>query len=136
MHNFVPCWEVRLFPNQMCLEIDSTIEIEARAISSQREMSVVRQQVQQSQRQSRLLDLTRAELGTLPEGTHLYEGVGKMFLRADAAAVRDRMEVERKGMAGDVVALEKKLQYLSTTFENAKMHIQAAMGAGPNAAQT
>lgn len=103
-------------------------EIEARAISSKRELNVVNQQVAQKQRSVRLLDLTIAELTALPKDTPLFEGVGKMFMQTSQSTVTDRMTEERTGTQGDLAALQKKHDYLQTTFDNANMHIKAAMG--------
>lgn len=93
-------------------------------------MSLVNQQLQQKQRGTRLLDLTLTELNALPADTPIYEGVGKMFLLSDQTDVKQRLQAEKKGNEGDAAALQKKLTYLTTTFENAKLHIQAAMSQG------
>lgn len=102
-------------------------EIEARAISSQREMSIVKNAITSKQRQSRLFALTIHELESLPNSTPIYEGVGKMFLISDETDVMSRLERERKSVETDVIALEKKHEYLEKTFENARMHIQSAI---------
>ncbi len=53
-------------------------EIEAQAIQSQQQISLVRQQIAVKQREIRMLDLTSKEVSSLPSGTNVYEGVGKM----------------------------------------------------------
>lgn len=55
-------------------------EIEARATLSQQQLQVVRGQVATKQRDIRLNQLTIKELESLPKGTNVYEGVGKMFV--------------------------------------------------------
>ena len=91
-------------------------------------MSLVRQQLASKQRQIRLFDLTLTELHALPAVTPVYEGIGKMFLMGERGEVVQRISEEKKGTEGDAVAMNKKLEYLEKTFENAKLHIQAAMG--------
>ena len=53
-------------------------EIETQAFQAQREISVVKTAISVKQRDARLLELTTGEVASLPEGTNVYEGVGKM----------------------------------------------------------
>jgi prefoldin subunit 1 len=53
-------------------------EIETKALVAQREINVVKTTVAARQRDTRLLELTSEEVKALPDGTKLYEGVGKM----------------------------------------------------------
>jgi hypothetical protein len=53
-------------------------EIETQAIQSQQQISLVRSQIASKQREIRILELTSKEVGDLPSGTNIYEGVGKM----------------------------------------------------------
>lgn len=53
-------------------------EIESRANFSQQQLQIVKAQMAAKQRDIRLLQLTSKELDTLPKGTNVYEGVGKM----------------------------------------------------------
>lgn len=55
-------------------------EIEAQAISSQREINVVKTAVATKQRDVRMLELTLSELKQLGKGTKVYDGVGKMYV--------------------------------------------------------
>ena len=53
-------------------------EIESQASSAQREINVVKTTMSAKQRDVRMLELTSNELDSLPDGTRVYEGVGKM----------------------------------------------------------
>lgn len=55
-------------------------EIESRAIQAQQQINVVKAQISSKQRDARLLQLTSSEIGSLPSGTKVYEGVGKMYV--------------------------------------------------------
>lgn len=90
-------------------------------------MSQVKSQLQVKARHLRLLDLTHTELCALPPTTRVYEGIGKMFIVSESADVTRRIDDEKRGTEGGQRALQKKLEYLETTFENAKKHIQAAI---------
>lgn len=54
-------------------------EIEAQATISQRDSQTVRVQIATKQRDIRLNQLTIKEIESLPAGTNVYEGVGKMY---------------------------------------------------------
>lgn len=53
-------------------------EIEQKVAFSQQQMTIVKAQIQAKARETRLLQLTATEVDSLPEGTNVYEGVGKM----------------------------------------------------------
>lgn len=55
-------------------------EIESQAISSQREINVVKTAVATKQRDVRMLELTASELKQLGKDTKVYDGVGKMYV--------------------------------------------------------
>ena len=55
-------------------------EIEAQAVQAQREINVVTSAISVKQRDARLLELTVSEVNSLPDGTNIYEGVGKMYV--------------------------------------------------------
>jgi prefoldin subunit 1 len=55
-------------------------EIEARAISAQQQINLVKSQISTKQRDLRLSQLTGDELSSLPQETKVYEGVGKMYV--------------------------------------------------------
>lgn len=81
----------------------------------------------QKSRQARSSQLTTAELSALPAETAMYEGLGKAFVLTPREDVLARVAREKKEADDDTAALEKKLHYLQTTFDNARSHLQAAM---------
>jgi len=54
------------------------MEIEAKSQQSSQQMAIVKGQIAAKTREARILQLTSAEIATLPTTTPLYEGVGKM----------------------------------------------------------
>ncbi|TGZ83304.1 Prefoldin [Ascodesmis nigricans] len=98
-------------------------EIESRANFSQQQLQIVKAQMAGKQRDIRLLQLTSKELETLPKGTSVYEGVGKMFVMEAMPDVQKRIESEEKGLQGDIKDLEKKFTYLETTLQKSQEHI-------------
>ena len=53
-------------------------EIESKAISSQREINIVKTAIAAKQRDIRMLELTSTEVKQLSKDTNVYQGVGKM----------------------------------------------------------
>lgn len=53
-------------------------EIETQSLQAQQQIQIVRQQIAVKTREQRLKDLTSKEMASLPEGTPVYQGVGKM----------------------------------------------------------
>jgi len=105
-------------------------DIEARANQSQQQIQVVRGQIAAKQRDIRLNQLTAKEIESLPKGTNVYEGVGKMFVQVGTGQVKARLDSEVKGLSGDVEDLNKKLHYLETTFEKARENIDSILQRG------
>jgi dihydroceramidase len=63
-------------------------EIESQAIAAQQQISTVRAQMASKQREARLIQLTRSEVGSLPPETSVYEGVGKMSVFTPSLSLR------------------------------------------------
>ncbi|KAI9827573.1 MAG: hypothetical protein M1832_004923 [Thelocarpon impressellum] len=105
-------------------------EIESRALQAEQAIGGVKAQIAAKQRDGRLLQLTTSEVRSLPTGTNVYEGVGKMFVLSPTADVETRLADETKGLKSDVSNLEKKLHYLETTHKNSREHIDKMFDAG------
>jgi len=54
------------------------LEIEQKAQFSQQQLGIVKTQMASKARESRMLQLTASEVNSLPQGTNVFEGVGKM----------------------------------------------------------
>ncbi|KAI9795776.1 MAG: hypothetical protein M1835_005220 [Candelina submexicana] len=125
-------------------------EIETRAVLAQQQISVVKTQIAARQRDIRILQLTAGELGTVPQDTKVYEGVGKMYVRTSVVRyvldrgynlgsrfvsspideVNKRLATETSEMKADISNLDKKLHYLETTHKNSRDHIEQIIGSG------
>ncbi|KAI9766088.1 MAG: hypothetical protein M1840_006795 [Geoglossum simile] len=108
-------------------------EIESRALQAQQQINVVKAQIAAKQRDIRLLQLTSSEVGSLPKGTNVYEGVGKMFIYSPMADVGKRLATEIGELKSDVSNLEKKLHYLETTYKNSRDHMEQIFRTGGKA---
>ncbi|KAK9463366.1 putative Prefoldin subunit 1 [Lipomyces oligophaga] len=103
-------------------------EIELKMIQSQMELSAMRQQISQKQRDIRLNELTIKELKEIPETVGVWEGVGKMFMNVPLAQHLSELEKEKKGNEDQLTAMNKKLHYLETTYKNSKQNIDDILG--------
>ncbi|KAA8893003.1 Prefoldin [Sphaerosporella brunnea] len=102
-------------------------DIESKAAFSSQQLQIVKAQMAAKQRDIRLLQLTAEELNTLPPGTRTFEGVGKMFVLEPITSIKARLENEEKTLKNDIKDLEKKYNYLETTFVNAQQNLDAIL---------
>ncbi|CAK7225072.1 hypothetical protein SBRCBS47491_005767 [Sporothrix bragantina] len=105
-------------------------EIETQAMQAQQQISIVRQQTASKQREMRMAQLTRSELGALPSSTNVYEGVGKMFVAEPIPSLNDKLGKQIKTLESDVEGLGKRLHYLETTAKNSQDHIKQILNRG------
>ncbi|GAB1311366.1 alkaline ceramidase ydc1 [Madurella fahalii] len=105
-------------------------EIESQAIAAQQQISLVRTQLGSKQREMRLAQLTRSEISSLPPGTAVYEGVGKMFVALPVSALQDKLGSQIKEIETEVDAMGKRLHYLETTAKNSQEHIEKMLKGG------
>ncbi|MCJ1458752.1 hypothetical protein MMC28_009126 [Mycoblastus sanguinarius] len=105
-------------------------EIETQAISSQREINIVKTAVASKQRDIRMLELTSSEVKQLSKDTKLYEGVGKMFVFSPMSDVEKKLSSQTSELKSDIANLNKKLHYLETTHKNSREHIDKIMASG------
>ena len=64
--------------NALTCPVQLLQEIEQKAAFSQQQMQIVKAQMASKNRETRMLQLTSAELDSLPQNANVYEGVGKM----------------------------------------------------------
>ncbi|QIX02193.1 hypothetical protein AMS68_007710 [Peltaster fructicola] len=100
-------------------------EIEAKAAFSQQQLGIVRSQLATKQREKRMLELSSNELGALPKETPVYDGVGKMFVLTSTEDVKQRQAKEGLAIQAEIENLNKKHNYLETTFKNSREHMEA-----------
>ncbi|KAL4791285.1 Prefoldin [Aspergillus venezuelensis] len=115
-------------PNEALQKLLS--EIESRVITSQQQIQVTKAQMTSKNRDIRMLELTSKELGTLPDETRVYEGVGKMFVAVPRETVDKRITTESGELKGEIENLEKRMNYLEMTFKNSRENLEAILKSG------
>ncbi|EMF16866.1 prefoldin subunit 1, partial [Sphaerulina musiva SO2202] len=106
------------------------LEIEQKAAFASQQLQIVRGQITSKNRESRLLQLSAVELDTLPKETPVYDGVGKMFVLTTTEDVKKRQAKEAADVKTEIANLEKKLNYLDTTYKNTQTHMNAILQRG------
>ncbi|KAJ9668704.1 hypothetical protein H2201_001347 [Coniosporium apollinis] len=99
-------------------------EIEQKAAFSQQQIGIVKAQMAAKTRESRMLQLTSSEVSSLPKDTHVYEGVGKMFVLTPTEDVKQRLSKESEDLKSKMANLDKKLHYLETTYKNSRANME------------
>ncbi|KAF2234621.1 Prefoldin [Viridothelium virens] len=105
-------------------------EIEQKAAQSQQQINVVKAQIASKNRDSRMVQLTLNEVDSLPDKTNVYEGVGKMFMMTETSDLKGKLTAQNTELKSDTSNLEKKLNYLETTYKNSREHIEQLFKAG------
>ncbi|KAI1479840.1 Prefoldin [Daldinia eschscholtzii] len=108
-------------------------EVETQAIAAQQQISLVRTQQTSKQRELRMAQLTRSEISSLPAGTNVYEGVGKMFVAMPVAEMKGKLDSQIKEVEGEVDGLGKRLHYLEVSQKNSKDQIDRMLRGGVGA---
>ncbi|KAL9132645.1 MAG: hypothetical protein Q9175_006179 [Cornicularia normoerica] len=115
-------------PNQALQKIAQ--EIESQALSSQREINIVKTAVAAKQRDIRMLELTSTEVKQLSKDTKVYQGVGKMFVFSPTSDVEKRLSSETAELKSDISNLNIKLHSLEITYKNSREHIEKIIQSG------
>ncbi|WVQ75772.1 hypothetical protein IAR50_005404 [Cryptococcus sp. DSM 104548] len=117
-------------------------QIQTQAISSQKQLSIVRSQIASKDKEKKILALTKREIGDVPlpvdgqggSGT-MYKGVGKMFVEQPRTEVEKEHADKEKQLTEDVQNLSKKAKYLEKQFEEANNQLKDIFHAQQRAAE-
>ncbi|EKC99366.1 hypothetical protein A1Q2_06303 [Trichosporon asahii var. asahii CBS 8904] len=95
-------------------------QIQTQAINGQRQSAIVRAQIQQKEKEKKILELTMRELASVPEGEgKLYRGVGKMFIEQSRSSINGRHKSLETSLGEDISSLQKKQKYYDRQVEEA-----------------
>ncbi|KAF1951456.1 Prefoldin [Byssothecium circinans] len=105
-------------------------EIGQKKAFAEQQLLIVKQQKVANTRETRLVQLTESEVDSLPKGTNVYEGIGKMFVGTPIPEVKKRLAAETDKLRSELSNLDKKEDYLAKTYENSKNSIEAVLRGG------
>ncbi|WVF68319.1 hypothetical protein IAT40_003084 [Kwoniella sp. CBS 6097] len=96
-------------------------QIQQQAVTSQKQLSIVKAQIASKEKERKILSLTVRELGTVPTDgqSTMYKGVGKMFIEQDRKEINQEHATQEKSLSEEVSNLTKKAKYLEKQFEEA-----------------
>ncbi|KAF2862674.1 Prefoldin [Piedraia hortae CBS 480.64] len=117
-------------PVEALIDMALLEEISSKAIFAEQQLSLVRGQLGSKKREERVLQLSQKELNSLPKGTGVWEGVGKMFVQTSIPDVTARQEKEGETVTREIKDLEKKMHYLDQTAKNSRLHIEGILKQG------
>ncbi|KAJ9064971.1 hypothetical protein DSO57_1024810 [Entomophthora muscae] len=83
------------------------------------QLSVVRAQLQQSQREIRIVDLVSKELSNLQPETPTYKSIGKMFLFTPQSELKKELSAKAATNKDTQAALNKKASFLERNIQDA-----------------
>ncbi|WRT69863.1 uncharacterized protein IL334_006854 [Kwoniella shivajii] len=101
-------------------------QIQQQAISSQKQLSIVRAQIQSKEKERKILALTTRELGHVPrdDSSTMYKGVGKMFIEQPRTEIDIEHSTLEKSLNEEVSNLTKKAKYLEKQFDEANSQLK------------
>ncbi|WWC92634.1 uncharacterized protein L201_007593 [Kwoniella dendrophila CBS 6074] len=101
-------------------------QIQQQAITSQKQLSIVKAQIQSKEKEKKILNLTVRELNTVPkdESSTMYKGVGKMFIEQDRKEIDTENSTQEKSLNDEISNLTKKSKYLEKQFDEANSQLK------------
>ncbi|ALO69705.1 hypothetical protein CNL06295 [Cryptococcus deneoformans JEC21] len=100
------------------------LQIQTQAITSQKQLAVVKAQITSKEKERRILALQVKELGNVPGDGGMYKGVGKMFIEQPRQEINKENVEQEKQLAEDVQNLSKKAKYLEKQFDEANNQLK------------
>jgi len=94
-------------------------QIQSQHATATKSAQLVKSQVQSRERESRMLELTLREVGSLEKDTNVYRSVGKMFMLEPLPSLISSFEKEKKDIESDIAGLQKKNKYLENEITQA-----------------
>ncbi|KAG0239421.1 hypothetical protein BGW41_007685 [Actinomortierella wolfii] len=99
-------------------------DLQSKLQEATRMVASVQAQIQAREREKRLAELTKTELGTLQPSTSTYKSVGKMFIQEPLPALTDELSTRVKEMDKELEALDKKRIYWERSKTEAQGNLQ------------
>ncbi|CCJ29724.1 unnamed protein product [Pneumocystis jirovecii] len=99
-------------------------EIEAQAITSQKQITLSRAERQNKEKEKKIAELISKEVSSLKSGTNVYSAIGKAFIKEDINQIQEKLATQIKEINNEIDTLDKKILYHETTLANTQPHIQ------------
>ncbi|KAG4304723.1 hypothetical protein PORY_001776 [Pneumocystis oryctolagi] len=99
-------------------------EIEAQAITSQKQITASNIQRQAKEKEKKTVELILKELSDLKNNENIYSTIGKAFIKEDIDEVKKKLTMQINDISKEIDSLNKKILYHETTLANTQPHIQ------------
>ncbi|XP_028322822.1 prefoldin subunit 1 [Gouania willdenowi] len=99
-------------------------ELQMKKLDVQQKVKMVDLQMEQLKRMQKHAELTHTEVNALPDNTHLYQGVGRMFILQPREEIRNQLIDKKKTAEGKIKELEKKKVYHERSVKDAEDNIR------------
>ncbi|KAF3818302.1 hypothetical protein GH733_012610 [Mirounga leonina] len=99
-------------------------ELQAKVTDTQQKVKLADIQIEQLNRTKKHAHLTDTEIMTLVDETHMYEGVGRMFILQSKEAIHNQLLEKQKIAEEKIKELEQKKSYLERSVKEAEDNIR------------
>ncbi|KAI8497431.1 Prefoldin subunit 1 [Branchiostoma belcheri] len=99
-------------------------ELQTKMISTQQQLKVADAQIEAQRRLQQHAKLTDQEISSLPEGTRVYEGVGRMFILQPIPTVRDNLKTKVESSDDKIKKLQSNKTYLERNVKESQENIR------------
>lgn len=93
-----------------------------------RELQTVQVNLQKSEREFKISDITKSELSELPNDAKCYRSVGKMFLLSSKSDVENYLDNQKNDCKKKESDMKQKVDYLERTLKSLQQNIQELEG--------
>lgn len=99
-------------------------ELQVKMVETQQQLKLLDMQVEQQRRLQQHAKLTESEIAGLPDGTKMFEGVGRMFLLHDKPTIKSVLEEKIKSSDEKIKNLEGSKTYYQKKLKESEDNLR------------
>lgn len=107
------------------------VEMDTQLKQNSASLQIVSAQISQKEATERLLKATVKEIESSAPGSHVWEGVGKVFIQTPVAEYTDKLNKDEESNKDQLKALNIKRDYLKLSVEKTAKSMQAILTGKP-----
>ncbi|CAH1759778.1 3017_t:CDS:2 [Entrophospora sp. SA101] len=104
------------------------MELQTRLLENNRQLNIVKTQIQTKEREKRFAELTKHELSSLNENIRTYKSVGKAFIKTDINILKSDLETTITKTVSDLTALGKSKKYIERNISDSEAGLREIIG--------
>lgn len=102
-------------------------ELQQQYGQTNREFGTVQANLNMTQREFKMANLTKTELAEVPEGTKCYRSIGKMFMMSTQESVLGHLEKQMNDNTKKEGEMTQKMEYLERRMKSQRQNIEELM---------